>query len=96
MPKANKAELECWPMHSCLAIEDPFETYYDVAHVLKYAKHQLIHKEFMRASALIDAANDPAADLSDILDVICAPKPGPDDATAAAADDAPAAAAADA
>ena len=81
MPKANKAELEVWPMHSCLAIEDPFETYYDVAHVLKYAKHQTVHKEFMRASGLIDAVAA-GGDAEALLETICAPKEAEEPAAA--------------
>ena len=75
LPKANKAELDCWPQNPHLAIEDPFETHYDVAHVLKYPKHQLVRKEFMRASKLIDDAAAQRVDPDLVLDYICEPLP---------------------
>ena len=78
LPKANKAELDCWPQNPHLAIEDPFETHYDVAHVLKYPKHQLVRKEFMRASKLIDDAAAQRVDPDLVLDYICEPLPAPD------------------
>jgi DNA polymerase sigma len=110
LPKANKAELDCWPMSPMLAIEDPFETHYDVgaarklrpdsprrlvleafalastrvegppqvAHVLKYPKFQLLRKEFMRASALVDKAAAGDADPEKLLAAICEPLPEPE------------------
>ena len=42
-----------WLPHDRLAIEDPFETYYDVAHVIKQTQMKYIHKEFLRAYTLI-------------------------------------------
>lgn len=35
-------------------IEDPFETHYDVAHVLKDSRYQYIRKEFARAYILME------------------------------------------
>ena len=75
LPKANKAELDCWPQNPHLAIEDPFETHYNVAHVLKYDKHQKIRKEFMRASKLVDDAAAQRIDPDLALDYICEPLP---------------------
>jgi len=49
-----------------------------VAHVLKYPKHQLVRKEFMRASKLIDDAAAQRVDPDLVLDYICEPLPVPD------------------
>ncbi|KAJ1456847.1 hypothetical protein M885DRAFT_414579, partial [Pelagophyceae sp. CCMP2097] len=53
LPKCAKAEFECWAPHRRLAIEDPFETFYDVAHVLKHSKHQQVRLEFLRAHDIL-------------------------------------------
>ena len=70
--KATKAELDLWPAHSRLAVEDPFETWYDVAHVVKPAKFALIRLEFMRAHHLLaqlaQTAKDRTHDHHDLLD----------------------------
>lgn len=39
-----------------MSIEDPFETSYDVAHVVKAPQMMHIHTEFLRAYCLIDRA----------------------------------------
>jgi len=85
LPKANKAELDCWAPGPHLAIEDPFETHYDVAHVLKYPKHQKIRKEFMRASRLVDDATRGGGDMATLLARICEPPPPEDEAGGAEA-----------
>jgi hypothetical protein len=36
--KEVKAETDGWSSHTRLSIEDPFETWYDVAHVLKWSR----------------------------------------------------------
>lgn len=47
MEKENKGELDGWKIHNTpLAIEDPFETFYDVAHVLKLSSFHRIRREF--------------------------------------------------
>merc|ERR1712228_977539 len=52
--KEQKAEHEGWrPVSPLLAVEDPFETFYDVAHVLKYGTFQKIRKEFVSAYSKI-------------------------------------------
>lgn len=54
--KVGKAEVDGWPLHERLSIEDPFETSYDVAHVVKVSQMQHMHTEFLRAYCLIDRA----------------------------------------
>jgi len=51
--KESKAESDNWPLHTRLSIEDPFESNYDVAHVLKWSRHRYIHAEFARAHSMI-------------------------------------------
>jgi terminal uridylyltransferase len=51
--KLTKAETDCWNQHDRISIEDPFETWYDVAHVVKSAQMFYIRKEFLRAHTLI-------------------------------------------
>lgn len=67
--KAHKAELECWPHHTRLSVADPFEVWYDVAHVLKHGKYQLIRLEFMRAHHILQTTYD--ANDTDILNRLC-------------------------
>lgn len=45
--KTVQAEKYCWKLHDRLSIEDPFEPWYDVAHVIKPAKMIAMKKEFM-------------------------------------------------
>lgn len=51
--KLSKAETDCWNQHDRISIEDPFEIWYDVAHVVKSAPMFYIRKEFLRAHTLI-------------------------------------------
>ena len=55
--KEAKAESDAWSVYrQILAIEDPFETFYDVAHVLKPGTFQRVKREFAMAySKLADA-----------------------------------------
>ena len=55
--KEAKAESDGWSVYrQILAIEDPFETFYDVAHVLKPGTFQRVKREFAMAySKLVDA-----------------------------------------
>jgi DNA polymerase sigma len=54
-----KAELDGWRNYSAaLTIEDPFETFYDVAHVLRGGYYHRIRREFAVAySKIADIAN---------------------------------------
>jgi len=56
--RENKAENDCWKVHfQGLAIEDPFETFYDVAHVVKGGNFHQLRNEFALAySKIVDAA----------------------------------------
>jgi len=56
--KSLKAELDCWNFSNTLSIEDPFETWYDIAHVLKGKEFQHLRLEFVRAFTLICKASD--------------------------------------
>ncbi|CAM9446752.1 unnamed protein product [Discosporangium mesarthrocarpum] len=51
--RERKAEESCWGLHTRLSIEDPFETWYDVAHVLKWSRYKHVHTEFMRAYSVL-------------------------------------------
>jgi DNA polymerase sigma len=55
--KEAKAESDGWSVYrQILAIEDPFETFYDVAHVLKPGTFPRVKREFAMAySKLVDA-----------------------------------------
>ncbi|KAJ0396052.1 hypothetical protein ATCC90586_005639 [Pythium insidiosum] len=58
LAKSEKKTLHQWKLHSRLSIEDPFETSYDVAHVLKGTRDKYIRQQFVRAFALlVDAAS---------------------------------------
>eukprot|EP01042_Synura_sphagnicola_P000622 gene622-681_t len=62
--KLEKAEESCWPTYERWSIEDPFETFYDVAHVMHNAsKDYLIRREFQRAYALIARALTNSSDV---------------------------------
>lgn len=80
-----KAEIDGWRNYSAaLTIEDPFETFYDVAHVLRGGYYHRIRREFAVAySKIADAAqrrpnHSIKGDLralsgSDMIDWICEP-----------------------
>ena len=38
IPKIDKAEHFTWPLNDNMSVEDPFETFYDVTHVVKGAQ----------------------------------------------------------
>ena len=59
MEREVKAELDGWRNYSAaLTIEDPFETFYDVAHVLRGGYYHRIRREFAVAySKIADAAS---------------------------------------
>jgi len=56
--KISKAEVDGWPLHERLSIEDPFERSYDVGHVVKTPQMIHIQKEFLRAYTLISRTSD--------------------------------------
>ncbi|CAM9919353.1 unnamed protein product, partial [Hapterophycus canaliculatus] len=75
--RERKAEACCWSMHTRLSVEDPFEAWYDVAHVLKWSRFKHVRMEFARAYALLARSASPhaggagVADTSSLLDAIC-------------------------
>jgi DNA polymerase sigma len=87
--KSQKIEIDAWTKHERLSIEDPFETWYDVAHIIKGAQMAYIRKEFLRAHTLIQracATSSPlepgdelpqAVDPAQLLNILCEPGPVP-------------------
>lgn len=51
--KEWKADVEGWARKPTFGIEDPFETFYDVAHVLRSGTQHLLLKEMIRIYGLI-------------------------------------------
>ena len=72
-----KGERDCWPQRAGLAIEDPFETFYDVGHVVKQKGFMTIQREFALAYSKIvgsvyDENDRPRTSRVDtLLDYIC-------------------------
>ena len=56
-------------------IEDPFETFYDVAHVLKAGSNQRLRKEFVLAYSKIVKAclGETKMDGAQLINYICEP-----------------------
>lgn len=52
--KEMKASTDSWKIHPRIAIEDPFEVSYDVAHVLRDSTYRKIRKEAARAFAILN------------------------------------------
>ncbi len=77
LEKEIKAEEDGWSLfRPGLAIEDPFELFYDVAHVVKANNHQHIRKEFSLAYTKIVNAAYEDGELPtgrEIIDQICEP-----------------------
>jgi DNA polymerase sigma len=80
--KIDKAEADGWQLQDRLCIEDPFETWYDVAHVIKKSQMKYMKKEFLRAFTLIsragltsshDDALPKTIDPRSLLELICEP-----------------------
>ncbi|GBG24452.1 PolyA RNA polymerase cid13 [Hondaea fermentalgiana] len=73
--KESKASEDSWKLHQRMAIEDPFETSYDVAHVVRDREFRLIREEFVRAYALLAAASprQEADSLDDVIALLCTP-----------------------
>jgi DNA polymerase sigma len=66
LEKNAMGEEHCWPTHNGLAIQDPFEYFYNVAHVVKNNGFATIREEISRAYTLIADG-----DGVDVLDKIC-------------------------
>jgi hypothetical protein len=47
IPKQTKLEEDCWQNNMRLCVEDPFEYWYDVAHVIHGNQMKMIRQEFM-------------------------------------------------
>ena len=75
--KECKAEEDGWSLYKPgLAIEDPFEHFYDVAHVVKTSNFHHIQKEFALAySKIASVASSDQGFVSgrDLIDLICEP-----------------------
>ena len=72
--RESKAEWDGWRMMvgSSLSIEDPFEEFYDVAHVLKPLNFQHLKREFALAySKIRDAMTQNEEDGDKLLDFLC-------------------------
>lgn len=72
--RESKAEWDGWRMMngSSLSIEDPFEEFYDVAHVLKPLNFQILKREFALAySKMRDAMNQQVEDGEGLLEFLC-------------------------
>eukprot|EP00516_Mucochytrium_quahogii_P002462 CAMPEP_0203765666 /NCGR_PEP_ID=MMETSP0098-20131031/18536_1 /ASSEMBLY_ACC=CAM_ASM_000208 /TAXON_ID=96639 /ORGANISM=" , Strain NY0313808BC1" /LENGTH=1101 /DNA_ID=CAMNT_0050661939 /DNA_START=625 /DNA_END=3927 /DNA_ORIENTATION=- len=74
--KETKATEDSWKLHQRIAIEDPFETGYDVAHVVRDREFKLMRKEFVRAYAILsgcyNGANSHLANSPDrIIELLC-------------------------
>mmetsp|Transcript_14111 Transcript_14111/g.30664 ORF Transcript_14111/g.30664 Transcript_14111/m.30664 type:complete len:1304 (+) Transcript_14111:121-4032(+) len=85
MEREIKAEEDGWSLfRHGLAIEDPFELFYDVAHVVKVSNFQHIRKEFCLAyTKIVDAASPSRENLSgrEVIDLICEPMRSDDENT---------------
>lgn len=71
-----KAEINGWKVYSTgLAVEDPFETFYDVAHVVKGANfHRLRNELALAYTKIINAVESGnAATGMDLINLICEP-----------------------
>lgn len=53
LEKSAMGEEHCWPTHSGLAVQDPFEFFYNVAHVVKSNGFATVREEFSRAYTLV-------------------------------------------
>lgn len=82
--REEKAELDCWKaLKTGLSIEDPFETFYDIAHVVRGLNFHHIRNEFSTAyTKIVCVATGQAGSWdrdvtnmsgSDLIDWICEP-----------------------
>jgi hypothetical protein len=75
--KDEKAEQEGWPINTRLAIEDPFEVFYNVSHFLRQCRHRHIRMEFARAYTLCAQEADRPELGAGLLSRICEEAPPP-------------------
>ena len=84
--RETKAEHNGWKLYGpALCIEDPFETFYDVAHVLKPSTFATLKQEFARAYSIIvhaatltwDSGGVNQLTGEQLLESICEPPPPP-------------------
>jgi hypothetical protein len=70
-----KAETHAWKVYSTgLAIEDPFETFYDIAHVVKGGNfHRLRNELGLAYTKIINAVESGGIEGMDLIDLICEP-----------------------
>jgi DNA polymerase sigma len=70
-----KAETHAWKVYSTgLAIEDPFETFYDIAHVVKGGNfHRLRNELALAYTKIINAVESGSIEGMDLIDLICEP-----------------------
>jgi len=77
MEREVKAEINGWRVYSSgLAIEDPFETFYDIAHVVKGGNFHRLRNELAMAYTKIVTAvkkNDTSLTGMDLINLICEP-----------------------
>ncbi|KAJ1420787.1 hypothetical protein B484DRAFT_127925 [Ochromonadaceae sp. CCMP2298] len=59
--KVSKAEQDAWLTSDTLSVEDPFETHYDVAHVVKAAQMAYMRRELLRGYTLASRIFSPGA-----------------------------------
>jgi hypothetical protein len=60
--KEVKAAEDSWKLHPRLSIEDPFETAYDVGHVLRDSSFNRIRKELARAYGILSGRSTEVPD----------------------------------
>jgi DNA polymerase sigma len=88
LQKLDKYERAAWPVSDNLSIEDPFEIWYDVGHVLKAPQMFYLRKEFLRAYTICTrlgfegGAVHEAEGMVEIhpkrfLDILCEPSEAP-------------------
>jgi len=58
LEKNAMGEEHCWPTHNGLAIQDPFENFYNVAHVVKNNGFARVREEISRAYTLVSEGKD--------------------------------------
>ena len=71
-----KAEIHGWKVYTTgLAVEDPFETFYDVAHVIKGSSFHRLRNEFALAYTKIISTIESGTAVGgmDLIDLICEP-----------------------
>ena len=64
LSKLDKAEQHGWLQSDILSIEDPFETHYDVAHVIKSAQMVYLRKEMLVSTKVPCMSTEPKRTIS--------------------------------